>query len=101
MRCAGRAVLVEAGPQDSTAGTEAMGTVAELEVDVGRVVVVWCVVVGDRWPPAWAGDGEEPGPTVRPIPIPMPRAARTSVTTPTRKAVDLRIVMTCGLRFAT
>jgi hypothetical protein len=48
----------------------------------------------------WVG-GEVPDPTLNPIAIPTPRAARTSATTPARTTVLRRTVMSFGSLFAT
>jgi hypothetical protein len=79
----GRTWGVEAGPQDSTAGTEA--TVDVVEGDVEEFPP--CVVVVDTPLSVDLVVGEELEPTARPMAIPIPRAERTSATMPTRTYV--------------
>ena len=80
---AGRTWGVDAGPQESTAGTGA--TVVVVVVAEGGVEEVPpCAVVVDVPPSVDLVVGEELEPTTKPTAIPIPRAKRTSAAIPTR-----------------
>jgi hypothetical protein len=93
----GRTCGVGPGPQERTAGTEAtvveVGT-EDVVVDTGGLVVEAPVAE------EWVG-GEVPDPTLNPMAIPTPRAARTSAMTPARTTVLRRTVISFGSLFAT
>jgi hypothetical protein len=93
----GRTCGVGPGPQDRTAGREA--TVVEVATE--DVVVETCGVVVEAPLAEELFGGEVLEPTLNPMAVPTPRAARTSTTTPARTTVLRRIVMSCGSFFAT
>jgi hypothetical protein len=94
----GRTCGVGAGAQDSTAGRAA--TVVEVASE-DEVVVAACGAVVEVPMAEELLGGELPEPTLNPMAIPTPRAARTATTTPPRTIVLRRIVMSCGSSFAT
>jgi hypothetical protein len=93
----GRTCGVGPGPQDRTAGRGA--TVVEVATE--DVVVETCGVVVEAPLAEELFGGEVLEPTLNPMAVPTPRAARTSATTPARTTVLRRIVMSCGSLFAT
>ncbi len=93
----GRTCCVDPGPQDKTAGSG----VTVVEVVLEEVVVeVNGLVVEAPVAEEWFG-GELSEPTLNPMAVPTPRAARMSTTTPARTTVLLRTVMSVGSSFAT
>jgi hypothetical protein len=92
----GRTCGVGPGPHDRTAGRGAVVVEVVLDdvVDDARGVVVEEPSVDEL-------SGEDPEPTLNPMAVPAPRAARTSTTTPARTTVLLRTVMSVGSSFAT
>jgi hypothetical protein len=98
MSVAGRTCGVGPGPQDRTAGSAA--TVVEV-VSEDVVVVDACGAVVEAPVAEELLGGELPEPTLNPMAIPTPRAARTRTPTPARTIVLRRIVMSCGSSFAT
>jgi hypothetical protein len=95
----GRIVFVGVGPQDSTTGNEAAFVVV---VDVKGLVtvVVDPPLVLDPPLSVWVAGGDEVELTVSPMAVPIPRATRTSATTPNRTRVVRRIVTTLVSRLA-
>jgi hypothetical protein len=92
----GRTCGVGPGPQDNTAGSAA----PVVEVASEDEVVDPCGAVVEA-PVADELLGGLPDPTLNPMAIPTPRAARTRTTTPTRTIVPRRIVISCGSSVAT
>ena len=92
----GRTCGVGPGPQDRTVGTATV-----VEVAVEDVVVDPCGMVVEASVAEKLFGGDVLEPTLSPMAVPTPRAARTSTTTPARTTVLRRTVMTLGSLFAT